>query len=376
MSCCGFKPIENNSAEGPANGYTDEIAEIYAQDRGVRPRPMEIKEEIDERGAFVRQPNRFTTPFGDGEGELKAASGKYRLFWAKGCHWSNRAAIVRELLGLQDAISINIVGHTGESNKYGWGFPDNEFFEDPVLHIKFLSEAYYKADPEYNGRCTVPALVDVETGKVVNNDYHRLTNYFEANFKEFQKPDAPDLYPVELRQEINDFNDWLFPNINNAHYRMAFCQSLIAYHEAFEDFYNAMDKLEERLATNRFLFGDYVTDSDVRFYVTLARWDTHYYLNLGPQKKRVIDYENIWAYARDLYEIPAFKNNTYFRDFAGGRSKKDSLFADFNTRFKDQIPYEEIWSAPQDRKKLSKTPEPLIEKIYMGIVPPDEYEKQ
>ena len=118
-----------------------------------------------------------------------------------------------------------------------------------------------------------------------------------------------------------------------------------------------MDKLEERLATNRFLFGDYVTDSDVRFYVTLARWDTHYYLNLGPQKKRVIDYENIWAYARDLYEIPAFKNNTYFRDFAGGRSKKDSLFADFNTRFKDQIPYEEIWSAPQDRKKLSKTPE-------------------
>ena len=138
---------------------------------------------------------------------------------------------------------------------------------------------------------------------------------------------------------------------------MAFCQSLEAYQEAYEDFFRAMDELEERLATRRFLFGDYVTDSDVRFFVTLARWDTHYYRNLGPQQKRVVDYENIWGYARDLYEIPAFRNNTYFRDFAKGHGSKENLFADFNTRFVDQIPYEEFWSTPQDRKKLSKTSE-------------------
>lgn len=355
MSCCGGDFVLDKANAGIA--YTDEEAEKSAIERGVRPRPQEIKEEIDERGAFVRQPNRFNTPFGEEASQLKAEAGKYRLFWAKGCHWSNRAAIVRELLGLEEAISINLVAATGETNKYGWGFPDEENHEDPVLKIKFLSEVYKNADSEYTGRCTVPALVDITTGKVVNNDYHRLTNYFETAFKPFQDKNAPDLYPVELRKEIDDFNDWLFPNINNAHYRMAFCQSLEAYEEAYEDFYNAMDKLEERLSKNRFLFGDYVTDSDIRFFVTLARWDTHYYRNLGPLKKRVVDYENIWAYARDLYEIPAFKNNTYFRDFAKDKGGNKKLFSSFNGRFADKIDYEAFWSTPQNRKELSKTPD-------------------
>lgn len=340
--------------------YTDELAAAFAEERGVSPRPQETKNEIDERGAFVRQPNRFRTPFGDGADELKAESGRYRLFWAKGCHWSNRAAIVRELLGLQNAISINLVSHTGEHNIYGWGFPDNENFEDPVLGIKFLSEVYKNADPSYTGRATVPALVDVTTKKVVNNDYHRLTNYLEVAFRPWQDKNAPDLYPEGLRDEIDAFNDWLFPNINNAHYRMAFCQSIEAYQEAFDDFYNAMDLLEERLSKQRFLFGDYVTDSDIRFFVTLARFDTHYYRNLGPIKKRVVDYKNIWAYARDLYSIPAFKNNTYFRDFSRSK-RKNGLFASFNARFADQIDYEGFWSTPQDRKSLSKTPdEPFL----------------
>lgn len=351
MGCCGGTPEEL------ALEVSDEVLEREAQERGVSPRPLEVNNELDERGAFIRQPNHFATPFGEGEGQLKAAAGKYRLLWAKGCHWSNRAAIVRELLGLQEAISINIVGHVGKSFKYGWGFPYDADHEDPVLGTKFLSEVYKNADPDYNGRATVPALVDIETKKVVNNDYHRLTNYLEVAFRPWQAEDAPDLYPEHLRREIDILNDWLFPNINNAHYRMAFCRSLVAYKEAYDDFFNAMDKLEERLAHSRFLFGDYVTDSDVRFFVTLARWDTHYYRNLGPQKKRVVDYENIWAYARDLYEIPAFRNNTYFRDFAKGRGSKEQNFADFNTRFVDQIDYEGIWSAPQNRKVLSRTPE-------------------
>lgn len=347
-------PIDNENTNKQV--WTDEQAELDAKERGILPRPKEIKSEIDERGAFVRQQNHFSTPFGDGEGELKAASGKYHLLWAKGCHWSNRASIVRELLGLEDAISIHIVGPSGESNTYGWGFPDEPNHEDPVLGIKFLSEAYKNADPDYRGRATVPALVDVDTKKVVNNDYHRLTNYLEVAFRPWQAEDAPDLYPENLRTEIDRLNDWLFPNINNAHYRMAFCQSLVAYQEAFDDFFNAMDKLEERLEYNRFLFGDYVTDSDVRFFVTLARWDTHYYRNLGPQKKRVVDYKNIWAYARDLYEIPAFRNNTYFRDFSR-ENGKDRLFASFNARFADQIDYEAFWSTPQTRKWLSRTPD-------------------
>lgn len=351
--CCGGSA----AAEKEKVVYTDALAREYAKERGVLPRPNETKSEIDERGAFIRQKNRFDTPIGDGEGETRAAGGgRYRLFWAKGCHWSNRASIVRELLGLEDVISVKIVGPTGENNEYGWGFPDEPDHTDPVTGAKFLSEFYLRADPEYRGRATVPSLVDTETNKIVSNDYHRLTNYLEVAFKPWQAENAPDLYPEHLRREIDILNDWLFPNINNAHYRMAFCQSLIAYKEAYDDFYSAMDKLEERLESNRFLFGDYVTDSDVRFFVTLARWDTTYYRNLGPLKKRVKDYKNIWAYARDLYEIPAFRNNTYFRDFS--RQPRDArLFNSFNARFVDQIDYEAIWSAPQTRRFLSRTPE-------------------
>ena len=328
----------------------------------IKIRPVETKTEIDERGAFQRQPNHFTTPFGDGEGELKAEKGRYHLYWAKGCHWSNRASIVRELLGLEDAISVTIVGHDyedPEKRRYGWGFAAYENQVDPTTGAEFLSEFYYRADPDYTGRTTVPALVDLETYTVVNNDYHRLTNYLEVNFKPFQKVNAPNLYPEELRADIDNLNDnVLFPFVNNGVYRMMFAQSLVAYEEAFNDFFTTLDVLEKRLENNRFLFGDYVTDSDVRFFVTLARFDTHYYRNLGPIKKRISEYTNIWGYARDLYEIPAFKHNTYFHDIARGwDTKKEKLFVDFNSRFADDIDFDAIWSTPQKRKYLSKTPE-------------------
>ena len=333
---------------------TLEEADREAEKRGVKCRPSEKQNEIDERGAFIRQPDYFDTPFGDKEGELKAASGKYRLFWSPGCQWSNRVAIVRELLGLENAISINTISVADQAFKYGYGFthePDNE---DPVLKIKFLSEVYYNADPDYAYRATIPALVDIETKKVVNNDSHRLTNYLETAFRPWQAEDAPDLYPEHLRKEIDHFNDWLFPNVNDGYYRMRFCQSLEAYKEAFDDLYNGLDRLEERLENNRFLFGDYVTDSDVRLYVTLVRADTVYYKTVGPIKKRIVDYKNIWAYIRDLYEIPAFKNNTHFKEFATVFGKDNMTFSG---RFADVIDYDRIWSAPQNRKILSRTPE-------------------
>lgn len=320
----------------------------------IKKRPSEIEVEIDEHGAFQRQTNRFTTPFGKGEKDLKAEKGRYRLLWAKGCHWSNRASIVRELLGLEDAISINLVDHSKENREFGWEFVYNENHKDPVLDVQFLSELYYRADSDYKGRCTVPALVDVSTGAVVNNDYHRLTNYFEKEFSAFQKEGAPDLYPESLREEIDAYNDWLFPNVNNGTYRMMFAQSVEAYQEAFEDFYTALDSIEKRLSKQRFLFGDYVTDSDIRLFVTLARFDTHYYRYLGPIRNRIVDFPNIWGYVRDLYAIPAFKNNTYLKEIAASGTKKSKkLFLDFNSRFYDQIDYDAYWSTPTERHLLS-----------------------
>ena len=285
--------------------------------RKIRVRPKETVSEIDKNGYFRRQPNHFTTPFGDGENDLKAEGNKrYRLVWAKLCHWSNRAAIVRELEGLEDQISVNMVEHAPHEKNLGWEYVYNENNIDPVLGDQFLSEAYYRADDDYQGRTTVPALIDTTTGKVVNNDYNWLATYFEVNFRPWHKKGAPELYPVELREEIDKMNLWLFDNINNAVYRSSFSRSNEGHFDGVNTFYAAMDRLEKRLETNRFLFGDYVTDSDIRLYVTLARLDIRYTAQLSETKHPLYTYKNLWGYAKELWEIPAFKNNTFFADFA------------------------------------------------------------
>ncbi|WP_019555062.1 glutathione S-transferase C-terminal domain-containing protein [Propionispira raffinosivorans] len=322
----------------------------------ARPRPKETENEIDANGAFVRQNNHFTAKFGPQENENPVEANRYRLIWAKGCNWSNRAAIVRELLGI-DAISVNLVGRTERTVDLGWEFCYDEKHKDPILDVEFLSELYANADPEYKGRATVPALVDSKTKKVINNDYHKLTNYFEVDFAEFHKENAPDLYPETLRSEIDKFNEWLFHNINNGVYKAAFAQTIGAYNDAFNHFYKGLDELEKRLGKNRFLFGDYVSDSDVRFFVTLARFDISYYRHLGPVRNRIVDFKNIWGYARDLYQIPAFKNNTYFKDLAKQTGNTNTIFVDYNTRFWNQIDFAALWGEPHDRARLSKDPD-------------------
>lgn len=325
-------------------------------------RPKETENEIDATGHFTRQENHFQTPFGNEKNELKPASGKYRLIWAKGCNWSNRASIVIDLLGLEESISVQLVGRESRAVDYGWEFIYGPEHIDPILGVQFLSELYKNGDPEYTGRATVPALVDIQKRAVVNNDYHRLTNYFEVDFEPFHKSGAPDLYPEKLRSEINSFNDWLFHNVNNGVYKCMFAQSITAYEEAFDALYQGLDSLEERLSKQRFLFGDFVTDSDVRFFVTLARFDISYFKNMGPLRGRIVDFPNIWGYARDLYTIPAFKRNTYFRDLAERHGDTSTIFIDYNTRFWNQIDFEKLWSAPQQRAQLSKSLEEKFKK--------------
>lgn len=327
--------------------------------RKIRVRPKETVSEIDKNGYFRRQPNHFTTPFGDGENDLKAEGNKrYRLIWAKLCHWSNRAAIVRELEGLEDQISVNMVEHAPHTKNLGWEYVYNENNTDPVLGDQFLSEAYYRADDEYQGRTTVPALIDTTTGKVVNNDYNWLTTYFEVNFRPWHKKDAPELYPVELREEIDKMNLWLFDNINNAVYRSSFSRSNEGHFDGVNTFYAAMEQLEKRLETNRFLFGDYVTDSDIRLYVTLSRLDIRYTAQLGETKHPLYTYKNLWGYAKELWEIPAFRNNTFFADFAvPPADARGSAERSFNVRFLKQLDFARFWGEVDDRSILSSDPE-------------------
>lgn len=239
--------------------------------RQIRVRPRETAQEIDEYGNFHRQPNRFTEGFGEGKNPVE--KDRYILFWAKGCNWSNRAAIARELLGLEDAVKVEIVDWTDREENLGWEFVNSTDHINPETGAQFLSELYYNADEEYTGRTTVPAFVDYKTKKVVNNDYHWLTNHLETAFRPFHKKGAPDLYPEELRPEIDKLNKWLFENVNNAVYRAQFAESLQAFADGYETFFAGLDAMEERLADKRFLFGDYVTDSDIRLYTTIARLD-------------------------------------------------------------------------------------------------------
>lgn len=336
--------------------------------RKIRVRPKETVSEIDKNGYFRRQPNHFTTPFGDGENDLKEEGNKrYRLVWAKLCHWSNRAAIVRELEGLEDQISVNMVEHAPHEKNLGWEYVYNENNIDPVLGDQFLSEAYYRADDDYQGRTTVPALIDTTTGKVVNNDYNWLTTYFEVNFRPWHKKGAPELYPVELREEIDKMNLWLFDNINNAVYRSSFSRSNEGHFDGVNTFYAAMDRLEKRLETNRFLFGDYVTDSDIRLYVTLARLDIRYTTQLGETKRPLYTYKNLWGYAKELWEIPAFAHHT---DFAAiirqGRieGEKDGFRA--STHYDLALPkidWDAQWKVSTERAYLSSDP---THPIYLG----------
>lgn len=336
--------------------------------RKIRVRPKETVSEIDKNGYFRRQPNHFTTLFGDGENDLKAEGNKrYRLVWAKLCHWSNRAAIVRELEGLEDQISVNMVEHAPHEKNLGWEYVYNENNIDPMLGDQFLSEAYYRADDDYQGRTTVPALIDTTTGKVVNNDYNWLTTYFEVNFRPWHKKGAPELYPVELREEIDKMNLWLFDNINNAVYRSSFSRSNEGHFDGVNTFYAAMDRLEKRLETNRFLFGDYVTDSDIRLYVTLARLDIRYTAQLGETKRPLYTYKNLWGYAKELWEIPAFAHHT---DFAAiirqGRIEGEEDGFRASTHYDLALPkidWDAQWKVSTERAYLSSDP---THPIYLG----------
>ena len=312
--------------------------------------------EIQSNGKFERQANRFVTPFGDKEGELPVEKDRYRLLWAPVCPWANRSIIVRQLMGLEDVISVGTLDPIRPDVPWSdWAFTLDEGDKDPVLGIHLLSEAYKKADPDYQGRYTVPAIVDLKTGAVVNNDYFKLTTYFETAWKKYHKKDAPELYPTELREDIDELNDYIFHNVNNGVYKAGFATSQEAYSDAFKLVFDAFDKLEERLSNQRFLFGDYITESDIRLYVTLARFDIAYYNGFRVNKKMLKDYPNLWGYARDLYAESAFGDNTHFEAI-----KKHYHLCCLKTNPNDILPLGpdlSIWKIPSGRESLSKDPE-------------------
>lgn len=276
----------------------------------------ENKHEITKDGSFNRQKNYFTGILGSDE--FPAEVGRYRLIWGEICPWSHRVAIIRRLLGLEAVISEGKVYPV--RTEHGWRFSLDEGDRDSVLNIEYLAEVYEETDPDYTGRATIPTIVDLTTRRVVTNDYHHITTQIETNFTAFIAADAPTLYPERLRPEIDALNEILFNEVNNAVYKAGFAKTQAAYEKNYHLLFDRLDKLENHLEGKTYLFGDQLTDSDIRLYVTLARFDVAYYSIFRTNRNRLIDFPNLWAYAKRLYNIPAFRDTTNFESIKKGYS--------------------------------------------------------
>ncbi|SQG64531.1 glutathione S-transferase [Corynebacterium renale] len=244
----------------------------------------------------------------DGTFHWPVEAGRYRLIGARACPWAHRTIITRRLLGLEDVISLGLAGPTHD--KRSWTFDLDPGGVDPVLGIPRLQDAYFARFPDYPRGITVPALVEVESGKVVTNDFPQIPVDFNSEWKEFQREGAPDLYPEELRDEIDAITKRVYTEVNNGVYRCGFAGSQDAYEEAYERLWTAMDWLEERLATRRYLVGEHITLADVYLYPTLIRFDAAYYGHFKAARNKIVELPNLWGYLRDLWQTPGFGDTT------------------------------------------------------------------
>ncbi len=246
----------------------------------------------------------------DGSDGWPLEQGRYRLVVARGCPWANRTMIVRRVLGLEGALSMGICGPVHDWRS--WTFDLDPGEQDPVLDIHWLREAYEKAVPGYDRGVTVPAIVDVPSGKVVTSDFRRITLDLESEWAPYHRDGAPDLYPVRLRDEIEEVSARVYQDVNNGVYRCGFATSQEAYDEAYRALFGCLDWLEERLATRRYLVGDTVTEADVRLWPTLARFDAVYHGHFKCNRNKLSEMPALWAYARDLFQTPGFGDTIDF----------------------------------------------------------------
>lgn len=249
--------------------------------------------------------------YGPTDGETwPVEAGRYRLVAAKACPWATRTIIVRQLLGLEDVISLGTPGPTHDARS--WTFDLDPDGLDPVLGIHFLRDAYDKRFPGYPRGITVPAIVEVESGKVVTNDFPWITHDFFFEWREYHREGAPDLWPAHQRKEMEAVMKRIYTEVNNGVYRCGFAGSQESYDAAYDRLWTAMDWLEARLGESRYLMGDAITEADVRLFTTLARFDPVYHGHFKCNRQKLTELPNLWGYARDLYQQPAFGENTDF----------------------------------------------------------------
>ena len=310
---------------------------------------------VTEGKAFERDstyvPDRITaggrTPeHGPTEGERwPVEAGRYRLVAALACPWANRAIIVRGLLGLDDVISLGLTGPTHDERS--WTFDLDPDGRDPVLGMERLQEAYLRRFPDYPRGITVPAMVEESTGLLVTNDFPWITHDLFHEWRDFHRADAPDLWPVDLREEMEEVMQRVFTEVNNGVYRCGFAGSQEAYDAAYERLWTALDWLEERLSTRRYLMGAAITEADVRLFTTLARFDAVYHGHFKCNRQKLTELPALWGYARDLFQTPGFGDTI---DFEQIKTHYYVVHTSINpTQVVPAGPDPAVWSEPHGR---------------------------
>jgi len=299
--------------------------------------------------AFQRPRYRFQgriTP--DGSSRYPAESGRYHLYISWGCPWAQRTGIVRQLKRLAGVVSLSYVDDVRDGR--GWAFRERRG-PDPVNGFTLLGQAYEATESGYDGHVSVPVLWDRDAKKIVSNNFPDITIDLGTAFEDWADTSV-QLYPRSLRREIDALNEQVYTCVNNGPYLVAGATCRDDYETLRHRMIATMTELDERLSASRFLFGSQITEADVRLWPTLARFDTGYNPLAGVSERRLTDFANLWPYARDVYQHPAFRDTTDFSAFGGlVRGPKPSFLHEGSWRIAVE-PYLADWDAASGRERL------------------------
>ncbi|MFX0537313.1 glutathione S-transferase family protein [Ornithinimicrobium sp. Y1847] len=302
-------------------------------------------------GAYERKTKYIETRITkDGRDGFPVEPGRYRLVVSRACPWAHRAILTRQLLGLEDVLSMGVCGPVHDEDS--WTFDLDPGGVDPVLGIPKLKDAYEARPDGYpESGITVPAIVDTTTGQVVTNDFHQIVRDLVTEWTDHQKADAPDLWPEALRDEIEEMSDRNYTEVNNGVYRCGFAGSQDAYDEGYDRLFARLDELEEHLATRRYLVGEQLTLADVRLWPTLVRFDAAYHGHFKCNRQKLTEFPVLWAYARDLWQTWDFGSTVNFEHV---KQHYYATHLDINpTGVVPKGPDTSGWSEPAGRESLS-----------------------
>ena len=269
-------------------------------------------------GAFKRSEAKFRnwiTPDGSpgpsGNGGFKAESGRYHLYVSYACPWAHRTLIFRALKGLSDHITVSVVDPDMLSD--GWTLSGKApgATGDTLFGLPYLRDVYLKAQPDMTGRVTVPVLWDKQSNTIVSNESSEIIRMFNSDFDGITG-NRDDYWPKDQRDAIEAVNARIYSSLNNGVYKSGFATSQTAYDAAVQPLFDTLDWLEDRLSSARYLMGDQLTEADWRLFTTLIRFDPVYHLHFKCNRKRLVDYPNLWAYTRELYQHPGVAETTNF----------------------------------------------------------------